>query len=132
MTAPLVCPQCRASLAPSSDGLGCARCELSFPVEDGLVDFSQGSYYDAFAGDEATLSACQACGLANEETGVRARIEDYYLPAILAFQDRAELGRPVRVLDSGCGNGLSVDLLNAAGFEAWGNDISALRKWQWR
>lgn len=37
-----------------------------------------------------------------------------------------------RVLDCGCGNGLSVDLLNEAGFVAFGNDPSALRKWQWR
>jgi SAM-dependent methyltransferase len=36
------------------------------------------------------------------------------------------------VLDSGCGNGLSVDLLSAAGVDAWGHDLSALRKWQWR
>jgi SAM-dependent methyltransferase len=40
--------------------------------------------------------------------------------------------RPLRVLDSGCGNGQAVDILNAAGFEAWGHDLSALRKWQWR
>ncbi len=54
---------------------------------------------------------------------------DYYLPAALA---RQQLERPFRVLDSGCGNGIAVDLLGEAGIEAWGNDVSALRKWQWQ
>ncbi len=36
------------------------------------------------------------------------------------------------MLDSGCGNGESIDLLHRRGFEAWGHDLSALRKWQWR
>jgi SAM-dependent methyltransferase len=36
------------------------------------------------------------------------------------------------ILDSGCGNGLSIDILARAGFDAWGHDLSALRKWQWR
>jgi SAM-dependent methyltransferase len=36
------------------------------------------------------------------------------------------------VLDAGCGNGLSVDLLAAAGYEGWGVDSSPLRRWQWR
>ncbi len=42
------------------------------------------------------------------------------------------LDRGASVLDCGCGNGVSVDVLNEHGFDAWGVDLSALRKWQWR
>jgi SAM-dependent methyltransferase len=31
----------------------------------------------------------------------------------------------------GCGNGEAVDVLLGAGFDAWGHDLSAFRKWQW-
>ena len=37
-----------------------------------------------------------------------------------------------RVLDCGCGNGITVDSLNGRGIATWGVDLSALRKWQWR
>jgi SAM-dependent methyltransferase len=60
--------------------------------------------------------------MANENEG--RRIEDYYLPILRAAGAR-------RVLDSGCGNGEAVDVLLGAGFDAWGHDLSAFRKWQW-
>jgi SAM-dependent methyltransferase len=101
-------------------------------VERGIADFARGAYYDRFdAGQE--LSAGHLEGLANEVGGTRSRIEGYYLPLLHRLARR--LGLPpgeVRVLDCGCGNGLSLDLLMDAGFAAWGNDLSALRKWQWR
>ena len=58
-----------------------------------------------------------------EEEGARWRIQRYYAPKLTDFK---------RVLDCGCGNGISVDTLMALGFDAWGIDLSALRKWQWR
>lgn len=58
-----------------------------------------------------------------EEAGARWRIERFYAPL---------LPRAARVLDCGCGNGLSVDTLIDLGHDAWGIDLSALRKWQWR
>ena len=69
-------------------------------------------------------------GLENEREG--ARIEDFYLPLLdrIAAEDRIPRGR-LRVLDSGCGNGESIDLLQREGMDAWGHDLSALRKWQW-
>ena len=57
--------------------------------------------------------------------GAASRVTDFYLPLLAARGAR-------NVLDSGCGNGLSVDLLCAQGLDAWGVDLSALRKWQWR
>ena len=96
-------------------------------MEGGIADFSEGRYYDVFDPSQA-VSDAHRVGLENEETGAVARIRDFFLPLI----QRSAGPRVVRVLDSGCGNGISVDLLSAAGVEAWGHDLSSLRKWQWR
>lgn len=119
----LLCPACRHELTEEPSGFRCSRCERRFPVEHGIADFAEGAYYDQF--DESTvLGAEHVEGLRLEYDGTRRRILDFYVP----------LMRPGarRVLDCGCGNGLSVDLLMDAGFDAWGNDLSQLRKWQWR
>lgn len=132
MSTSLICPSCHGALTRHPpDALRCHECQGEYTTEHGIVDFSEGQYYDAFEG-ETTLSAEQLAGLSNEVTGTRARIEDFYLPLLCTMREETPGEVPWRVLDSGCGNGLSVDLLNQAGFEAWGNDISALRKWQWR
>lgn len=123
----LVCPDCREALCRDGDLLRCAACGAAFPVDGGIADFSGGSYYDDFPGPES-LTPEHLQGLRHEEAGARSRIEDFYLPLISPRRGSA----PLRVLDSGCGNGLSVDLLNEAGCRAWGNDVSRLRKWQWR
>lgn len=120
----LICPACRAPLTSADDVLGCAACGARFPVADDIADFSGGEYYDRFAPTDA-LSDRDAEGLANEIDGVRRRIVDFYEP--LLRRERAH-----RVLDSGCGNGVSVDLLAERGYEAWGNDLSQLRRFQWR
>jgi len=130
VSAGLVCCRCKGALAEEVGGLHCTSCDLDFPVSNGIADFSGGVYYDNFPGPEV-LSEENRRGLENESEG--ARIEDFYLPHL----DRiaAERGIPraaLRVLDSGCGNGESVDVLNRHGIDAWGHDLSALRKWQWR
>lgn len=123
----LVCPHCRVPLARRASLLHCDSCGREYPIDAfGIADFSEGQYFDVFdEGSELTPEHRE--GLANEVAGAAARIEEYYLPLMRAR--RSEL---CRVLDSGCGNGLSVDLLARAGFDAWGHDLSALRKWQWR
>lgn len=130
--ASLVCPECHGRLMRwGEEALACAECDAQFSYACGIADFARGRYYDQFEGDRGVISACQSCGLANEEAGARSRIEDFYLRLIQRFQEQAgQFG--LNVLDSGCGNGLSVQLLQEAGIEAWGNDLSALRKWQWR
>jgi len=125
----LQCPDCRLPLTQEGDGLRCVHCATTFEITEGIADFSKGHYYDSFCGaDHLSCEDCQ--GLSNEVFGTTSRVVDYYLPATLAEQQQA--GRPLRVLDSGYGNGISVDLLGEAGIEAWGNDVSALRKWQWQ
>src|SRR5258706_14917264 len=105
----LVCPRCHTPLSERGGSLLCTGCSRSFPVEGGIADFSEGSYYDAFEGPE-TLTPEHLHGLSNESEG--ARIEGFYLPLLR----RLSAGRePLRILDSGCGNGEAVDLLNASG-----------------
>ncbi|MBI3667439.1 MAG: class I SAM-dependent methyltransferase [Acidobacteria bacterium] len=79
------------------------------------------------------LRACQELTLRDEEVGVRHCIHYYYLPLFLDFC-RAHRLEPaqVRVLDSGCGNGLSVECLAEAGFSAYGIDNWPVRYDQWR
>jgi SAM-dependent methyltransferase len=114
-----VCPACRT---PLGDDLHCGTCDVTYPSDGGIADFSGGAYYDQFS-DEAQLTDEHRRGLANEDAGARWRIEKF-------FSHRVPSG--ARVLDCGCGNGISVDLLNEGGRFAWGIDLSALRKWQWR
>jgi SAM-dependent methyltransferase len=117
------CPSCVGALERQASALRCGRCAAVYPIVDGIADFSGGKYYDQF--DETTeLSAEHLRGLELENAGAITRIESYYLPKI-GSQSR-------RVLDAGCGNGISVDLLIDAGHDAWGIDLSALRRWQWR
>jgi SAM-dependent methyltransferase len=117
----LVCPGCRVALSPSPSALTCVSCGRGFPVDDGIADFAEGRYFDDHP-DPNALSEDVRRGMANENEG--RRIEDYYLPVLNASGAR-------RVLDSGCGNGETVDVLLGAGFDAWGHDLSAFRKWQW-
>ncbi|HEV7426221.1 MAG TPA: class I SAM-dependent methyltransferase [Thermoanaerobaculia bacterium] len=110
-------------MTAETDSLRCEREEIDYPVADHIADFMRGAYYDQF--DESTvLTAEHRHALDRENEGAIARINDFYLPLIGA--------KSLRVLDAGCGNGISVDLLTAAGHYANGIDSSALRRWQWR
>ncbi|HUP60615.1 MAG TPA: class I SAM-dependent methyltransferase [Thermoanaerobaculia bacterium] len=122
----LICPKeggrlVRHEMADGTSALHCDLCGRRYPVEHGIADFAEGAYYDQFD-ESTTLSEAHLEGLRLEIDGASRRINDFYLPLI----------EGTRVLDCGCGNGISVDLLQDAGFDAWGNDLSALRKWQWR
>lgn len=127
----LVCPHCRCALtsggaAATDVVLRCSGCARTYPVDDGIADFAEGNYYDEF--DETSVIPDEhAAGLALEEMGTRARISRFYEPLV-----RSRAGERARVLDLGCGNGLAVDVFAAGGIDAWGADLSALRKWQWK
>jgi SAM-dependent methyltransferase len=116
------CPDCRSPLRVDAGTLRCDSCERGYPVTGGVADFSGGAYYDQFTPGDA-LDPEHERNLAAEEGGARWRIERFYGPL---------LPPGARVLDCGCGNGVSVDVLNDVGWDAWGIDLSALRRWQWR
>jgi SAM-dependent methyltransferase len=127
-----VCPRCRSPLSRDEAGLGCPACGVSYPVTDGVADFLSGVYYDRFP-PGAEPSEGDRAGLELEVAGAIPRIRDFYLPKIERARRRSgRTGHAWRVLDCGCGNGISIDALNEAGVAAWGNDPSALRQWQWR
>lgn len=126
-----VCPDCRSGLAQTADGLRCGECRSVYLVEDEIADFLRGRYYDNFVPGQV-LTAEHQEGLEEEVAGAVSRIQDFYLPLLRRHLQREPNRGQARVLDCGCGNGVSVDLLNEAGFAAFGNDPSALRKWQWK
>jgi SAM-dependent methyltransferase len=117
------CPNCLGALTAGSNSLRCDREDIEYPVVDKIADFMRGAYYDQF--DENTvLTSEHRQALERENDGAIARINDFYLPLISETS--------LRILDAGCGNGISVDLLTDAGHDAYGIDSSALRRWQWR
>jgi SAM-dependent methyltransferase len=118
----LVCPLCKAPLRDAR----CTICGSRFSHENGIYDFVQGNYYDVFDAG-ATLPQEHLRGLALEVQGAETRAR--YYERLLRGRFGSDTG--IRVLDCGCGNGLVVQHLHAAGLDAWGNDNSALRKWQW-
>ncbi len=127
-----VCPACHRPLVSANDSLHCGDCRASYPLDSGIADFSGGRYYDNFVPGQE-LPAEHLAALADEVPGAVSRIRDFYLPLLEKRVRKPGVPlRSIRVLDCGCGNGMTVDLLREAGFEAWGNDSSALRKWQWR
>lgn len=127
-----VCPRCHGALTAEPGRLACRSCGTGFTTQGGIPDFSEGRYYDAFEpGQELPREHCEA--LREEVEGTRRRIEDYYRPKLARLaRERGCSPGELRILDCGCGNGVSVAQLRVAGFAAWGCDLSRLRKWQWR
>jgi SAM-dependent methyltransferase len=124
-----VCPRCLGGLQlKTTTALKCGSCHREYPVENEIVDFSEGEHYDNFVPGQRLLDR-EAAGLDGEFEGAVSRTNFYLerLRPLAAHLNRSQF----RVLDCGCGNGLSVDLLNRSGLATWGNDSSALRKWQW-
>jgi SAM-dependent methyltransferase len=71
--------------------------------------------------------------LHDEEAGVRHRMEHFYIPLFQGFCEEHRLHpSQVRVLDCGCGNAISVELLAQEGFRACGVDSWPFRLQQWQ
>ena len=65
------------------------------------------------------------------ESGVAYRMHAYYLPKFQEFLHRNHVAvSEARVLDCGCGNGISIELLAEAGIQGFGIDMWPLRKQQ--
>lgn len=71
-----VCPFCREALAEEPSARRCPACGRRFPCEDGIVDFSEGRYFDAFVPGQPQTDA-QREGLANEVPGAASRVSDF-------------------------------------------------------
>jgi SAM-dependent methyltransferase len=126
------CPRCRSRLWSGTVELQCHLCARTYPIFDGIPDFTEDRHVDRFRpGDELPEELREA--LTDEESGTRARIERFYGPLIeRRVFSSTRLPEHWNVLDCGCGNGLAVDLLAQRGYSVWGIDLSELRRWQWR
>ena len=110
--------------------LSCAACRLAFP------SVRTGSSTSPAAGTTTTFPAPRSFRRKTcEDSRTRAKGR-----ASKASTSRCSNGRRARAgspriacacSTPGCGNGESIDVLHRRGFEAWGHDLSALRKWQW-
>ncbi|SRR5581483_6418392 len=119
-----LCPYCRVPLNSAVDALDCSQCGRRFSTDGATPDFSEGHYYDSFSGPgELTPNAIS--GLEQEFAGTISRIREFYEPLLVRHGAKT-------VLDCGAGNGIGVDTLVDDGYDAWGLDLSALRKWQWQ
>lgn|GEM_PF-5733567 len=73
-----------------------------------------------------------AINLHDEEVGVHHRFQRFYLLRFQQFcRDTGTQPRELRALDCGCGNGISVEHLARAGFQAYGIDMWRTRVQQW-
>jgi len=126
----LICPYCRSPLDVRAT-LRCA-CGREYPrLPSGGVDFLEGRGFADFEIDPA--DAEQRRTLEAEAAGVAWRMESLVLPLAGRYlRCVGGRGRPVTILDCGCGSGISVDVLRARGFDAWGIDAGRARHRQWR
>jgi len=115
---PIVCPCCHVPLTVASGGLICPSresndCRGTYPSENGVPDLVIG---ERFA--DETDAAC----MCYEETSNEYTARNYWLPTFHSLFPGVDQGRQIRILAVGCGTGLEVDMLNAAGFDCYGID----------
>ncbi|MGA2260342.1 MAG: class I SAM-dependent methyltransferase [Acidobacteriota bacterium] len=127
----LICPKCGASLEPTENlAITCACGETYHRLSSGGLDFLQGSEFDDFDLDEEDIT--QRAILEQEAEGVAARMDHFFSPLIhrYALFSRKPANR-LTILDCGCGNGITVDILREHGIDAWGVDAGRARHQQW-
>lgn len=109
----LVCPNCKATLARSDDGLVCPDCAARFPVREGIPSFARGDFY----WNEIPRSQMHKVIEAAKRQGWQTAVYDVLNPtgsevrATVGDERRADwkyllpLSRESRALDLGCGWG---------------------------
>jgi SAM-dependent methyltransferase len=128
----LICPKCGSGLEPAESRTILCTCGETYPrLPAGGLDFLQGGEFPDFDLDEDDLR--QRALLEQEGEGVAARMDHFIIPMVRRYAICA--GRDLHglaVLDCGCGNGLSVDILRGQGMDAWGMDAGRSRHRQWQ
>jgi SAM-dependent methyltransferase len=108
----LVCPRCKGSLEQNGESqLDCYACRLQFKREQGFWNFILGGGFDDSIDDGQKVYESNA----NADT-----VQNYWLPLFRSFWPQPS--RRMRILSVGCGVGIDVDLLCAAGFDCFGID----------
>jgi SAM-dependent methyltransferase len=127
----LRCTNCGEPLQMAdSEVLTCVCGTVYARLKSGGLDFLQGVEFADFQLDPDDCYQKEA--LEREVEGVASRIDDFIFPMIrryaAAFKKQIQ---DLTVLDCGCGNGLSVDILKRHGMDAWGIDGGRARHQQW-
>ncbi len=125
------CPSCRSPIGRGPEGGVDCACGAVYPrLPAGGIDFLEGLGFPDFQLDGADPE--QRRLLAEEAAGVSWRIGNFLLPLIRRYAIAAgKAGKPLAVLDSGCGSGISVDIFRENGLDACGIDAGRARHEQW-
>lgn len=105
----LVCPMCHGELIWSRTQIGCSRCNAEYSYENGIPDLIRGGRFDDE--DDAERTAYET--LTNDYL-----TSNYWLPVFQRLFPKPG----ARLLSLGCGAGIDVDKLAAAGFNIAGID----------
>lgn len=114
MIGDLACPSCRTDLTQETDALRCAACGRSYPLNEGLADFSTGDHYWNHLTSEQMEILLELTGLHGYEFAVRKILgpfSDPYLVEYVLGGNRADfrsilpITRESKVLDLGAGWG---------------------------
>jgi len=108
----LACPLCKGSLEQIGEfQLDCYACRLQFKKQQGFWNFILGGGFDDAIDDGQKAYESNA----NADT-----VQNYWLPLFRSLWPQPS--RRMRILSVGCGVGMDVDLLCAAGFDCFGID----------
>ncbi len=109
----VVCPQCHKSMDAHADGVVCRQCKRLYAAENSFLNLLKDPA-DRFH-DEVNEDRDR-----KEEASNTHSIQSYTVPLLRKlFGDRESMPR---LLSTGCGVGVDVDLLTDAGFDAYGID----------
>lgn len=117
---PLVCPQCGADALTRNDhDITCTACGAGFGFTEGFIDLIVGERFN-----DDSDETCQCY----EDVSNAYTVENYWIPLFRGLFPCGE--RRPRLLAVGCGTGMEVDMLHAAGFDVVGIEIGdRTRSW---
>ena len=110
-----VCPNCKDALAYGESSLECRRCNVDYPIRDGIIHFSDKDYYFSDIPNEKMkecLEIAEACGWRSALFDYFRKI-DFWIYRIAADESRVDwrlflpVHRDSTVLDWGCGFGIA-------------------------
>jgi len=127
----LRCPSCRAGLTLSGETLHCDRCDVSYPIINGIPRLLLPSMRDALTG-EGSATALDA---AQADTARSFGYEWHRFPEMYEEWEKqflnymqphaADFFPGKKILDAGCGNGRFAYYAAKYGAEVWAIDLGA-------
>ena len=125
----LRCPNCRAALSSSANGLTCSSCGNSYPLIDGIPRLLLPTMRDALLGNGSRSAADKR----QVETALSFGYEWHRFPEMYDEWERqfldymhphaADFFPGKKILDAGCGNGRFAYYAGKYGAEVWAIDL---------